>query len=92
MRDPFWPFLLACAVITGIACWALGPAKGQDGHMRYHQYYKDWKQPGLDLSCCNARIIDLNGQDLTGDCEPTRAEIRNGQWFFWQCRHCAILP
>lgn len=55
----------------------------QDGHSRWHHFYKNWKMPGTDISCCNARVIGLNGQTIFGDCEPTRAEIRNGDWYAW---------
>jgi len=60
-------------------------AFAQDGHTRYHQYYHKWKQPGSGASCCNARVRTPWGQE-TGDCEPTRAEMRNGDWYAWE-RH-----
>lgn len=54
-----------------------------EGHMRWHNYYQSWKQPGTQTSCCNARQIGPNGEDLSGDCEPTRYEIRDGGWVAW---------
>ncbi len=63
------------------ASFAISPAQAQDHH-RWHQYYRTWLQPGTTVSCCDARIIQ-GGKDMIGDCEPTRGEIRNGQWFFW---------
>lgn len=55
----------------------------QDGHARWHQYYRTWMQPGTTISCCNARETTPRGQEM-GDCEPTRAEIRNGSWYAWE--------
>jgi hypothetical protein len=72
--------VLVVALCVLFAC----PAKAQSDHMRWHTYYRHWKQPGQPmLSCCNAREIGPNGEDLTGDCEPTRAEIRDGDWWAW---------
>ena len=75
-------FLLICTV------WVVFPAFSQtDGHSRWHHYYQEWKQPGSQASCCNARIVYPGGAE-TGDCEPTRAEMRNGDWYAWE-RHLA---
>lgn len=63
--------------------FAINAAQAQSGHERWHMYYQHWKQPGTTVSCCNARIIDKDGKTLSGDCEPTRAEIRNGEWYAW---------
>ena len=60
------------------------PAKAQGGHERYHSYYQHWKQPGSGISCCNANeyIDTLSGRmHISGDCEPTHAEIRDGHWW-----------
>lgn len=51
-------------------------------HERWHEYYKHWMQPGTNISCCNARVDTFGVQ--SGDCEPTRAEIRNGYWYAWE--------
>lgn len=56
-----------------------------DGHARWHHYYRTWKQPGSEASCCNARQPSPFGGE-TGDCEPTRAELRAGDWYAWE-RH-----
>lgn len=76
----------AC-IFVGLAILALlafgVPAHPQDGHARWHEYYREWKQPGTGMSCCNARQIGPAGEDLTGDCEPTRAEKRGGDWYAW---------
>jgi hypothetical protein len=56
--------------------------KGQSGHERWHQYYRGWKMPGTNISCCHARV-DQGGVEV-GDCEPTRAELRNGDWYAWE--------
>lgn len=59
-------------------------ALAQDGHSRWHQYYQHWQQPNNPgLSCCNARQLGPNGEDLNGDCEPTQGRIRDGHWQAW---------
>ena len=53
-------------------------------HERYHMYYQGWKQPGNGYSCCNANeyMDTLQGKiHISGDCEPTQAEVRNGDWW-----------
>lgn len=77
---------LALAVL-GAATVALA----QDGHARWHHYYQHWKQPGTDVSCCNARQTGPLGIE-TGDCEPTRAEIRAGTWYAWERHLQTWLP
>ena len=74
--------LVVCCLALG---WLLRGAGAQDGHSRFHNYYRHWMVPGTEppVSCCNARVIDGEGKTLSGDCEPTRAEIRNGEWYFW---------
>lgn len=68
-------------ILLGLAL--LAPrAFGQDGHERWHQYYRTWMQPGTTISCCNARVNTYGVEH--GDCEPTRAEIRNGHWYAWE--------
>jgi hypothetical protein len=79
--------LFACVLIVGTAIAAmLKPAKAQSGHERWHPYYMHWNQPGTTVSCCQARVVHPWGE--TGDCEPTRAELRNGDWYAWE-RHLA---
>jgi hypothetical protein len=57
-------------------------AKAQDGHSRYHEYYKEWMQPAPNdnVKCCNATTYE-DGTHTGGDCEPTQAELRNGEWY-----------
>lgn len=50
-------------------------------HPLHHDFYRHWKQPNSNASCCDARV-EKNGKEV-GDCEPTRAEIRAGKWFAW---------
>jgi hypothetical protein len=38
-------------------------------------------QPGTTISCCNARETVFGVEH--GDCEPTRYEMRNGEWYAW---------
>ena len=75
--------LLVAAIALVIALVFLAAhAFAQDGHARWHQYYLHWKQPGTTISCCNARIA-TPGYPEIGDCEPTRYEMRNGEWYAW---------
>jgi len=47
-----------------------------EGHAENHDWYKELKQPGTNMSCCNGT---LNG--IEGDCRPTRAYVDdNGTW------------
>ena len=47
-----------------------------EGHAENHDWYRELKQPGTNMSCCNGT---LNG--IEGDCRPTRAYIDdNGTW------------
>ena len=52
-------------------------------HHPFHKdFYSKWKEPGNpNASCCNARI-EQDGKE-TGDCEPAKAEVRNGSWYVW---------
>lgn len=61
-------------------------------HERYHGYYQHWRQPiPARTPCCSATTYTIEGrQHISGDCEPTSAEIRRGRdgkprWF-------AMLP
>lgn len=59
----------------------LTPAWAQDHHPHHGEFYKGWQRPDMPGSCCSARI-EKDGIE-TGDCEPTKAEIRNGDWWVW---------
>lgn len=82
------PWYVVLAIIIGalMLVWATSPRKSwaQQHHHNYHQdFYQHWKVPGKpNESCCNARIEYPNGAQ-TGDCEPTRAEVRKGDWYVW---------
>ena len=57
-------------------------ARGQSHHPLHHDFYRHWMQPnGSGMSCCQARV-ERDGVEV-GDCEPTKAEIRGGNWFAW---------
>ena len=71
-------FVLALLSIAGAAAQTVLPFH----HHPFHQdFYRHWKQPGTNVSCCDARVTK-DGQEI-GDCEPTRAEIRKGVWWAW---------
>jgi hypothetical protein len=47
-----------------------------EGHAENHDWYKELKQPGTNMSCCNG-----TADGIEGDCRPTRAYIDdNGTW------------
>ena len=56
-------------------------ARAEDHHPLHKDFYQHWKEPGTTASCCNARI-EKDGTE-SGDCEPTQAEIRKGNWYAW---------
>lgn len=58
--------------------------QGVQHHHPFHEdFYRGWMRPDVSppASCCNARI-ETNGIE-SGDCEPTQAEVRKGQWWVW---------
>ena len=59
-------------------------ARAQQHHHDFHKdFYRHWKpNDNPNTSCCNARIVGPDGVE-TGDCEPTKAEIRAGVWWVW---------
>ena len=83
-------------MVLGLAAmlWAAA-ALGQDHHHPLHRdFYRHWKDPANpSLSCCNARIETPEGNEV-GDCEPSKAEIRNGAWYVWirQTREWLRVP
>lgn len=86
-------FVVICFALGAVSCSVLNKAFAQfdemNGveehdpapHERYHEFYKTWKQPDNPaISCCNANKYDtLTGKThISGDCEPTHAELRPG--------------
>lgn len=73
---------LAAMVALGVLALAIAAlAQTHDHHPFHRDFYRHWKQPGTNVSCCDARVTK-DGQEV-GDCEPTRAEIRAGTWWAW---------
>lgn len=77
-------------LVVAMAVLVCAPAKAQDGHSRYHEFYREWKQPGTSYSCCNDRTYsDFGNGHMThtgGDCAPTEARLGAGKdglihWF-----------
>lgn len=65
-----------------LASMVCGPVLAQDHHPAHKDFYRHWLQPnGSGASCCDARV-EKDGIEI-GDCEPTKAEIRNGDWWVW---------
>jgi hypothetical protein len=75
----------AHAILPCLALWLSGTAAFAQTNHSHHEYhadhYRHWQRPDAGGSCCNARTTK-NGYE-EGDCEPTKAEIRNGIWFAW---------
>lgn len=66
---------LVIATAVGPRAFAQSGTHGE-GHAENHDWYKELKQPGTNMSCCNGTT---NG--VEGDCRPTRAYIDdNGAW------------
>lgn len=75
---------LALLAVLLLASFLAGRASAQDrheGHMQYHEAYKNWCMPGHDcreirsLSCCDGRTVtwrdDGTPQTVLGHCYPT---------------------
>ena len=86
MHVPFLAALIVCALVA----LGYGIAKAQDHHPLHRDFYRQWLQPGTNKSCCNARVMAW-GQEI-GDCEPTQAEVRAGQWYAWLRQEGRWLP
>lgn len=69
--------VLGIMLIMGLAIAARAQSGSHgDGHAERHDWYRDLKQPGTGWSCCNGTTAGREG-----DCRPTRAELRDGQWW-----------
>lgn len=69
-------------VLVALLCLLAMPAFAQDHHPLHKDFYHHWRAPdNPHASCCNARIEE-NGE-VRGDCEPSQARIRNGNWEVW---------
>ena len=65
---------------------ALRPARPQPagqhdrGHAERHDWYRELRQPGSNMPCCNG-VQQQPGGAVTGDCRPTRAFLGDdGVW------------
>jgi hypothetical protein len=66
---------LLASLAVGLRTYAQSGNHGE-GHAENHDWYKELKQPGTNMSCCNGT---MNG--IEGDCRPTRAYVDdNGTW------------
>ncbi len=67
--------LIALMTAPAIGVQAQGGHHGH-GHAENHDWYKELKQPGTNLSCCNG-----TADGIEGDCRPTRAyQGDDGRW------------
>jgi len=82
--------LAASALALGVTGIVTPGAAQQHHHPLHRDFYREWKQPGSDLSCCNARV-ERDGVEV-GDCEPTRAEVRGGAWWAWLRQEGRWIP
>jgi len=70
------PVLLAMPTVAQDGGAAGDSGRHGRGHAENHDWYRELKQPGTNMSCCNGT---MNG--IEGDCRPTRAFIDdNGTW------------
>jgi hypothetical protein len=93
MRSIAFALAVYVLAVTVLVAVAFGPVRAQQHHHPLHKdFYHQWKQPGTGASCCNARI-ETDGVER-GDCEPSRAEVRNGNWWVWirQINQWLIVP
>ena len=67
--------LYTIIIVATIGIMIIDPCVAQTiPHSPLHEdYYQHWKQPGTNMSCCNARVLS-NGEEI-GDCESTNAEL-----------------
>jgi hypothetical protein len=70
---------LLVATLWLLATGAL--AQTHHHHALHDDFYRHWQRPDVGGSCCNARVVKDGYEE--GDCEPTRAEVRNGAWVAW---------
>ena len=78
-------FVIATA--AGLRAFAQVGTHGE-GHAENHDWYRELKQPGTNMSCCNGT---MNG--IEGDCRPTRAYIDdNGIWHALMDGRWEIIP
>lgn len=81
---PIWP-IVAAALFGFMAFWgfdniANAQTPHDAGHAQHHDVYRHWMRPHQPATpCCNAKRTD-NGE-VTGDCYPVRAWIKDGQWW-----------
>lgn len=83
-----WEVAISAILLVFLLLYAVYPnkARAQHHHQFHQDFYKNWKEPGKDSSCCNARLMleDLEGGAYEiGDCEPTEAKIIKGDWHVW---------
>ena len=73
-------FAFIIALLT-FAFVATPRARAQNNGPPLHHadYYSKWRQPGSAASCCNGK--ETKDGQTTGDCAPTRAEVRHGDWW-----------
>lgn len=74
--------LVAAGILLVLAVLSIGSAFAQDHHPLHRDFYRHWREPlNPERSCCDARVTK-DGVE-TGDCEPTKAEMRKGDWYVW---------
>ena len=75
---------LAIALFVGLMAFGVSQQTNaeESGHRLHHDNdYRHWKQPGTNISCCSDH-----------DCEPVKAELREGHWFALRERGWFDLP
>ncbi len=57
-------------VLLGVGAVEAQTGSHGDGHAQHHDWYRDLRQPGSGISCCNRQ-----------DCRPVRAYVdEDGRW------------
>jgi len=78
-----------------IGTFATAPKpRAEEHHHKFHDFYKEWKIPGTQRSCCNARFDQMGVE--RGDCEVSIFELRQtekgAQWFAYVPMLKRVIP
>ena len=72
---------IAMFLATLVLCHPALAQEHSDSHDKYHtDFYSKWQRPNGLGSCCDARVDDKDGHQLSGHCYETDAEVVNGLW------------
>lgn len=103
LQSPWYIGLAAVLAVFLLAFATTGKARAQeineshlDGHSQYHDAYSKWLRNDTHTSCCNLRVMSLDGKTvISGDCRPVEAELRlddKGELHWWAQRERGDPP